>query len=182
MVSIQHQAGRLVDLVQSCTRCGVTLADYRNAMAYEAIPRAIGFAEDADVFVCGRRSSTIAPGGAIEVCLRPLDVPGWEMAGAKPAPPPPPRTVAPFDLHYQLCTVKLNLARIGPDTWLFLEYPSWPLGRTRWAIHWRRDLEAFEVTTALGLSVTNECALELIPKEIELAKQAIEMLRTRSRS
>lgn len=46
-----HKAGPLIEGVQRCSRCGVVLTDYRNAMVPDGSPPLRGFPVDASVEV-----------------------------------------------------------------------------------------------------------------------------------
>jgi hypothetical protein len=46
-----HVAGKMIDWVQPCTRCGEVLSDYRNAMYPEGTPPPSGWEEGAHIEV-----------------------------------------------------------------------------------------------------------------------------------
>ena len=69
----------------------------------------------------------------------------------------------------------LPYADPGDRAWLFLDYGDWQLGRWRWLIHARKQHEDLQLVATFGS--THERALDLIPKEIELAKDAIALIR-----
>lgn len=61
---IVHNAGRMVDLVQRCTRCGAVICDYRNAVVPVGEELGSGFAEG-PVTTCGMSTMAGEAEGAV---------------------------------------------------------------------------------------------------------------------
>jgi len=59
-MTIQHKAGQMINGVQHCLICGIILCDYRNTLSPDKFTPE-GWAENADIFITGNMTSTIAP-------------------------------------------------------------------------------------------------------------------------